>query len=316
MKAFLLLSVILAGSSPVGAEAKKLEDIAPHFAATAQIVWKVPSNGVPKSLWIYKKLPHVFSAATISNAVILAGFQQKGFPKPTTNATFIWDNIPGSTIDEPRPPYFAITPEDGVIQHDIGDRWPDAPNEILVDRAEVDYAWNCLAWLGVDRAQFVKTNVASYGVSFPRQIDGIRFPDETEGFSIQRYGKARRLRFFLLTLPNLQRTREDATATPQEIIQCIRAFKTPVLPNGDEADYFARVKTVAKATSLTITKLTPYYGEGVYGEEPMNDLRPNWVMPVAYLDATATLGTSNVAVRLYSPILASDAVRLLKQDEK
>ena len=199
-----------------------------------------------------------------------------------------------------------------MIQHDIGDRWPDAPNEILADRAEVEYAWNCLAWLGVDRNLFVKTNVAtSSGVSFPRQIDGIRFPDETEGFSIQRYGKERKLRFFLLTLPNLQRMREEATATPQETIACIRAFKTPILPNGEEPDYFARVKTMAKAKKLTISKLTPYYGEGVYGEEPTNNRRPSWVMPVAYLEATATFGTSNATIRLYSPILSSDVKRLL-----
>jgi hypothetical protein len=307
-----ILTILLAGWFSFHAVAASLEEVAPHFAINTEIVWRVPTNDLPKRLWIYKKLPHVFSAATISNAVVLAGFQKKGFPKPSTNTTVIWDKVAGSTIDEPRPPSLLIIPDDGIIQYDLGNRWPNAPNEILADRAEAEYAWNCLGSLGVDRTQFVKTNVAGFGVSFPRQIDGIRFQDESEGFSIQRYGKERKLRGFWLTLPTLQRTKEDTTASPQEIMACIRAFKTPILPNGEEADYFARVKAMAKAKRLMITRLTPYYGEGVYGEEPTNNRRPSWVMPVAYLDATATFATSNAAVRLYAPILSSDVRRLLQ----
>lgn len=307
------LVILLATCSSIHVTAASLEQVAPHFSTTAEIAWRAPTNDVPKRLWIYRKEPHVFSAATISNAVVLAGFQRKGFPKPSTNTTTLWDIPLGATIEEPRPPCFFMMPDEGIIQFDLGDRWPDNPNEILADRAAVEYAWNCLAWLGVDRTQFVKTNVGSPGVSFPRQIDGIRFTCEIEGFSIQQFGKERKLRFFALTLPELQRTTNGLTASPQEIIACIRAFKTPILPNGEEPDYFARVKTMAKASRLTITKLTPYYGEGVYGEEPTNNLRPTWVMPVAYLEATATFGASNAAVRLYSPILSSDVQRLLEK---
>jgi len=209
-----------------------------------------------------------------------------------------------------------ILPEEGLIQYTLGDRWSGSPRDILSGQAEVEYAWNCLGWLGVDRNQFVKTNAASNGVSFPRHIDGIRFPDETEGFSIQRYGKERKLRFFMLTLPKLQRTTNGLTASPQEIIACIRAFKTPVMPSGEEPDYFASAKAVAKAKKLTITKLTPYYGEGVYGEEPPENRRPRWVTPVAYLEATAGFGSSNAAVRLYAPILSSDVRRLLQTQHR
>lgn len=306
-----ILTILLAGWFSFHAVAASLEEIAPHFAINTEIVWRVPTNDLPKRLWIYKKVPHVFPAATISNAVVLAGFQQKGFPKPSTNTTVLWDEVAGSTISEPRPPSFLIIPDDGIIQYDLGDRWPNSLQNIVSDQAEVEYAWNCLAWLGVDRNQFVKTNVASFGVAFPRQIEGIRFQNDSEGFSIQHYGKDRKLRCFGLMLPTLQRTKEDTTANPQGIIACIRAFKTPIIPNGEETDYFARVKAMAKAKKLTITKLTPYYGEGVYGQEPTNNLRPKWVMPVAYLEATANFGTSNAVVTLYSPILSSDVLRLL-----
>ncbi|HOC54462.1 MAG TPA: hypothetical protein PKI20_02440 [Verrucomicrobiota bacterium] len=292
--------------------AATLEEVAPHFATTTEIVWKVPTNQVPKRLWIYGIGPHVFSAATISNAVVLAGFQQKGFPKPSAKATVIWDRIAGSTVGEPRPPYFALTPKRGAIQYDIGDRWPDAPNEILADRAAVEYAWDCLARLGIDRAQFVKTNIASFGVAFPRQIDGIRFQDDSEGFSFQQYGKDRKLRCFCLTLPTLERVKEDTTASPQEIIAAIRAFKVPIMPNGEEADYFARVKAMSKAKRLTITKLSLYYGEGTIGETPPENELPKAVTPVAYLETTADFGTSNAPLTLAAPILSSDVRRLLQ----
>ncbi len=305
------LTILLAMWFSFLANAASLEDVAPHFSANAEIVWKVPTNGVPKRVWIYKKMPHVFSAVTISNAVVLAGFQNKGIPKPSTNATVIWDRIADSTIGEPRPPYFALRPEDGAIQYDIGDRWPDAPNEILTDRAAVDYAWDCLGRLKIDRTQFLKTNIAERGVSFPRQIDEIRFQDESEGFSIQQYGKDRKLRFFALTLPTLQRTKEEATASPEQIIACIRAFKTPIMPNWDEVDYLARVKAMAKAKSLTVTKLTLYYGEGTFGDTPPENEPPKVVTPVAYLQTTASFGTTNATLTLAAPVLSLDVKRLL-----
>jgi hypothetical protein len=312
VKSMMALMILLAVWFSCHVAAATLEDVSPHLSPDAEIVWMVSTNDVPERLWTYKKSPHIFSAATISNAVILAGFQQKGFPKPSAKETVIWgDRMTG----EPRPPYFAVTPHLGAIQYDIGDRWPDALNEILADSATVEYAWDCLARLDIDRTQFVKTNVAHFGVAFPRQIDGIRFQDDSEGFSIQQYGKDRKLRCFCLTLPTLQRMKEDTTASPQEIITCIRAFKTPILPNRDETHYFARVKDMAKAKSLRITKLILYYGEGTIGETPRENEWPTIVTPVAYLEATATFATSNAPLTLAAPVLSSDAKRLLGKPE-
>jgi hypothetical protein len=60
------------------AAAPTLEDLSPHLSTNAQIIWKAPTNNLPKSFCIYKKLPRVFSAAVISNALMLASFQSKG----------------------------------------------------------------------------------------------------------------------------------------------------------------------------------------------------------------------------------------------
>jgi hypothetical protein len=289
-----------------------LEDISPHFSTNVQIIWQAPTNHLPKSIWIYKKLPRVFSATTISNAMILATFQDKRFPKPSTNQIIIWDD---RTNGEPQPPYFRITPDIGEMSYSLGDRAPDSPQEIFKDEAAVERAWDRLAKLGIDRSQLVKTNVASYGVYgvfLPRQIDGIQVYDESEGFSFQQYGSHGKIRYFSVTLPTLQREQNSPTASVQQIIACIRAFKTPSPPNGEEYDYFGRIKNLAKATKLTITKITPYYGEGVYGETPTNNEPSRFVTPIAELEAVADFGNSNATVRLLSPIISSEVNRLLK----
>ena len=111
--------------------------------------------------------------------------------------------------------------------------------------------------------------------------------------------------------PNLERIKQSQVASPQQIIACIRAFKTPSLPNGDETDYFGRIKNLAKVKKLTITKITPFYGEGIYGEAPTNGEPQKNVVPIAELEAVADFGNSNTTVRLLSPIISSEVNRLL-----
>lgn len=304
--AFAVAAFLMAFSSFA---AYTLEDISPHFSTNMPIIWQAPTNHLPKSFWIYKKSPRVFSTTTISNAIILASFQQKGFPKPSTNHITIWDK---HFEGEMEPAYFSILPDAGQMSFSLGDRRPDSPEEISTNEAAVERAWNCLAQLGLDRSQFIKTNDASsggYGVFLPRQIDGIQVYSGSEGFQIQ-FGKQKVLQFCLL-FPNLERDKQSQVASPQQIIACIRAFKTPSPPNGDEPDYFGRIKNLAKTKKLTITKIMPYYGEGIYGEAPTNGELPKIVTPIAELEAVADFGNSNATVRLLSPILSSEISRLL-----
>ena len=287
-----------------------LEDISPHFSTNMSIIWQAPTNHLPKNLWSYKKQPRVFSATTISNAVVLASFQKKGIPKPSRYRIVLWaDRFEG----EPQPPYLVIEPDWGQITYTLGDRAPES-EKVSNDQAAVERAWDCLGKLGIDRAEFVKTNVAApgtLGVFFPRQIDGILFYDESEGFSFAQSSSGR-IRGFSLSSPKLEREKQGQIASPEQIISCIRAFKTPSPPNGDESDYFGRIKNLAKATKLTITRITSCYGEGVYGESPTNNEPTKVVTPLAELEAIADFGNSNTTVRLLSPIVASEVNRLLK----
>jgi hypothetical protein len=286
-----------------------LEDLSPHFSTNMPIVWQAPTDQLPKSFWIYKKLPRVFSATTISNAIILASFQAKGFPKLSTNQVILWaDRFTG----EPQPPNFVILPDEGQLSYSLGDRAPNSPEGIATNRAAVERAWNCLAQLGLDRSQFVETNDTSsggYGVFLPRQIDGTLAQNGAEGFQIQ-FGRKWNVQQFCLLWPKLEPERQGEIAGPSQIIACIRAFKTPLVPD-NKPDYFARVKHLAEAKKLIITKITPYYGEGVFGETPTNNQPSKIITPFAELETIADFENSNTSVRLFAPILSSEANRLL-----
>lgn len=100
------------------------------------------------------------------------------------------------------------------------------------------------------------------------------------------------------------------TASPAQITACIRPHKVIVLPNTDEEAYFQRVKALANARTFTITKITPYYCVGIYGEMPGNE-PSKWITPVAEVEAIADFGITNATVRIFAPILASDVIRTL-----
>jgi hypothetical protein len=86
------------------------------------------------------------------------------------------------------------------------------------------------------------------------------------------------------------------------------------MPDIDEEDYFARLKKLAGAKKLTITKITPCYGAGVFGEVPTNDVPCKFVTPFAELEAVADFGSSNASVRLVSPIISPEVQRLMKSN--
>ena len=171
----------------------------------------------------------------------------------------------------------------------------------------------CASKLGIDLAELVHTNAAGPGcggVFLPRRLNGIPFFDETEGFQIM-FGRDGKVLQFCLLWPRLERDENSATARPGEIIQCIKGHKSVLVPEADARDYFQQVKEVARARKLTITQVTPYYGEGRLGEEPKDSEPAEYVGPMAILVATAESSTNAVFVRLYAPILSSDVRRLL-----
>ena len=308
------------------------ENFSPHFSTNAEIVWQAPTNNLPKGFWIYKRLPpHPFSATVISNAIVLASLQSKGFPKSSTNDFYILEdkgpNYPGII-----PEIFNISPKSATISywspHSDTNSSGIPADEILTRRA-----WAYARQLGVDPAKVALKGMTSHfnqdenyndltnqlcgrGVFLSRELDGIFFTGIGDngangGFWIE-FGSHEQIRAFSLVWPDLKRDKFQQTVSPQQIIACIEAHKIIVLPNVGEEKYFERVKSLANAKTFTITKITPSYSEGVMGEAPTNDAPSEFITPFAELEAIADFGNSNATVRLVSPIISSEVNRLLR----
>ena len=329
LKTFAFFTAIFATTfSSVAESTNSLERFSPHFSTNTEIQWQAPTNRLPKSFLIYKRLsPRPFSASAISNAVILASLQDKGFPKPSTNAFFIWStpNPCGMGFN-----IFSIQPASTTISF-------SSPNQNLStdnvpdDETVTKRAFECAARFGLDQARLIPKNVYSSsnaagceetvtngicarGIFLSRKLDGVSFWGDanngSDGFSIE-FGSRGQIRSFTLVWPNLEPGQKNLTASPKEIIHYIWEHKVMVLPD-DEPNYFGLVKMLAKAKAFTITKIMPYYGEGIFGEVPTNDVPPEVVTPFAELEAVADFGNSNTTVRLLSPIISSEVNRLLK----
>lgn len=325
MKTIVTLMVILlaAFSSLAGLDA--LEKFSPHFATNAPITWKAPVNDLPKNFWVYRKiLPKIFPSTLISNAVVLGSLQDKGCPSPSTNEICLdYDPSPCG-----HPCTFRISPKFAILSYTVTNYVNGSSEAIPGSEMVIKRAWECAARLDIDRSQLVQRTVRTHFCDYnqngrnatnnacgreillSRVIDGISFYDGTEGFSIE-FGSHGKIRCFSLDWPALKRSESRQTASPDQIVNCIKAHKTIMIPNDDEPGYFVRLKSLANARSVTITKLTPYYSEGFFGETPREQEPAKFVAPIAELEAVADLGNSSLTVRLFSPVLSSDVVRLL-----
>jgi len=324
MKAFAVFALMLASALSSSAVLPTWQELNSHLFTNALIVWQSPTNPLPKSFWTYKMLvPRRFTRVVLSNAVVLASLEGKGFPEPSLqNSCFLSDDCQSCSCM--RPCYFSIMPETGSIAFDEPHQ-NNLSNAIPDDDDIVKLAFECAARFGltgpylIPRKVYVtlcdSNRICGRGIFLSRSLDGIGFrgngnDESPEGFGME-VGGNWQIRSFSLAWPELVRDKSSRTLNAAEIIHCIRAHKAIVLPDPDEEDYFARLKTLAGAKKLTITKITPYYGEGIIGEVPTNDLPPEFVTPFAELEAVADFGNSNAAVRLVSPILSSEVSRLL-----
>ena len=291
------------------------------------IVWQAPTHNLPKSFRIYRRLPpRPFLATVISNAIVLASLQDRGFPKPSTNAFYIWGSPDpcGMAFSifsiEPGPTRISFcSTNQNLLTNDI-------PDEETATRR----AYDCAARFGLDRAHLMKAalytsssavgqgdapanGICGRGVVLARNFDGTgcfnfgNGENEVEGFSIE-FGSRGQIRSFSLIWPNLEPAQERLAASPQEIVRSIRERKVLVLPDPPEPDYFGRLKILANAKRFTIVQITPCYAEGLLGEVPANDAPPQFVAPFAELEAVADVGNTRRPVRLLTPILKEDTV--------
>ncbi|HVU06957.1 MAG TPA: hypothetical protein VHG89_00270 [Verrucomicrobiae bacterium] len=327
MKTFTFLIALFAAAYSLPAAMAPLETFCPHFSTNMPIVWQA-TNQWPKNLWTYKMLvPRPFTAEILSNAVILASLESRGFPKPSTQYTcFYADDCQQCSCVLPC--YFSIEPESGRIQFTEPHK-NNLSEAIPSDDDMVKVALECAARFGLAGASLIprkdyvmlcdSNRICGRGIFLSRSLDGIGFCGNgndnwgPEGFGIE-FGGDWQVRSFVFVWPTLERDKSSRALNADEIISCIRAQKTVVLPNGDEDGYFNRIKSLAAAKKLTVTRITPYYNEGVYGDTSEDP--PKMVSPYAELEAVADFGSSNAPVQLWSPITTSEVACLMQPKGK
>jgi hypothetical protein len=336
VKVLIILVLALVQPFLVSAGVSTLEELSSHFFTNGPIIWQASTNHLPKQFWIYQRhLPRIFPATVITNAIVLGSLESKGFPQASTNQTCILADPPcpcGNVCN------FSINPSEASMSFESPNYKDGPPNGIPNDETIAKRAWDYVPQLGLDPAQLIKksffthsynvdkngkdtTNfICGRGIFLSRQLDGVDFfsvdgtdDGDAEGFSIE-FGGYGQIRYYSFRWSAMERYESQQTASPQEIIHCIIAHKTIVLPNGDEESYFARLRALANARKLTITKITPVYGEGVFGEPSTSDTPCKFATPFAELEAIADFGASNATVRLVSPILSSEVKRLLQSN--
>jgi hypothetical protein len=310
-------------SSFAGNATNSLQQFSPKFSTNTQIVWAAPTNQLPKTIWIYKRLPpRPFSGVMISNAIALASLQGKAFPTHSTNSFFVWStpNPCGMSYD-----VFSIEPASGTIsfsstnQNLLTNNVPDG--EVVVKRA-----FECADRFGLNSAELaprrvygasnapgcdpLTTGICGRGVFLARKLDGFCFFGDTgngsDGFSIE-LGSRGQIRSFSLVWPNLERFKQSPCLSPKEIVRCIREQRILVVPGDNEQTYFQRLKMLAGAKTFTVTRITPVYGEGIFGEmPPTNNVPAPFFTPFAELQAEANFGTNKSLVRLLSPLVLSE----------
>lgn len=325
-----ILAFVIGVLVPIFARAtNSLERFAPDFSTNTAILWQPPTMSLPKSLWIYKRLPpQPFLASVISNAIAIASLQDRGIPKPSTNDFFIWSPPDSCGV---RHSIFSIMPAKTEISYCSPNQSLSTdyvPNDETVKKRAFDLASQLglgARWL-IPQNIFCSSNSPGYdgkttngccarGIFLSRNLDGVAFysnggVDEADGFSVE-FGSHCQVRAFSLVWPNLERSQNCKTASPQEIINCLRERRFMVIPNPDEETYFERLKNLSKAKTFTITKITPLYGEGVFGEASTNDIPPKFIVPFAEIEAVASFGSNNSTVKLISPVLSSEIARLI-----
>src|ERR1041385_3720478 len=260
-----------------------LERFSPHLPPSTEIIWRASTNNLPEKLWIYRRLaPRPFSALIIAAATNLASITQ--CPKPSTDPFFVWSDPNPCGM---RYSIFSIQPVSSTISFSLPRQKLLAgvlPDEQTVTQRALAYATQFgLEQELVSPNLFYRTNgpggcgenatdgSCGRGMYLARKLDGVSFfwdgREASEGFSIE-LGAAGQVRAFSFDWPELQPEEQYATASCDEITACIRAQKILVLPEGEETNYFGRVQDLASAKTLTITRLAPYYMEGIFGETP------------------------------------------------
>jgi hypothetical protein len=316
-----IMVLLLAGlplASILAQDVVSIESLSPKFPASVRIIWQVPGNQVPRSLGIYTNLPTIFPVPVLSNAIALASFAMPHKLTASTNMFHLSDRN-----NEIWSPSLDVLPQFGQLGYNVRGE-PTNPTNVPSAAEVTQLAWQYAGLLGLNTAELLerpqsrRARMCEYGpftnrvgarsTFLTRKLGAIELRDY--GLDVE-FGAHKQVRRFMVLWPTLKLAQTVPTATPQQIMQSIRARKTPLAMLEPEG-YIDRATLTAleKTRTLTVMKVTPIYTLGSYGKELSNG--PDQVFtPYAEVEATAQLDRTNLHIRLLSPLLAQDTAALV-----
>ena len=309
----LLPVFFLAVSLRSPADAPRLENPFFHPDTHAEIIWNAPAGELPKNLRIYKMDPQTFSPAVISNAMALASFQWKDLVSPPGYKAVLCFQ---DSKDEFWTRALTIIPQFGQILYRVRAN-PTNSAAVPNDEEVAKRTWKYLAQFQIDPSQLIEkpenrriefcegstTNVCARGIFLTRKMDGIEIRELGFGMDFSSGGQ---IKGFYLVWPVLEVSETFQVVSPDQIVAWVKKGKA--FPTEDELKNPATIKNLTAAQKLIITKITPEYGKGRYGEMPTTESE-NFVSPFGILEGTASLVDTNVNFRLYCPILSTNTIK-------
>jgi hypothetical protein len=315
MKIFIFALIILVGSlcSPAGSfRLEGLEGKTYQPSTNVEIAWAA-TNELPRGLWVYKVIPQTFSMAVVTNLMAIGGFEWKNLVKSPKSRLPDKDLFCFRDKKEYWTRCLTIAPTIGWIEYFANDTDSKAPVEDVPSKVEVEkLALDVLFQMGIDRSllcykrngyetiagklsrdgQKLTTNVVSRGISYDRQIDGVR--SGGIGFYIDFESHAKITRFWL-EWRNLLPYAAHPTLTTNQIIDEIKA--------GHAIGTFSEdLSGLDQVKKLTVVKMTPYY----FDDELYKPF--DFTYPYAELELVADFGNTNTTtLYLQCPILSTNA---------
>jgi hypothetical protein len=292
----------------------------PFKPTDVDLAWGAPTNGLPRSLWVYRAVRSGIPAPVVSNLMALGSF--------TTKDRKEVPNYPHTRfyVDRSGKRDLRIDPDWGYIDyrdHDADDM--NMAEGVPDERKTFELATNLLPKLGINRALLARkpnnsdlrtrqiegtatlwrrpgggrpyaTNLCVRGVIFIRCLDGVDcFGPGIRGGCTIEFGSHAKVSAIRADWRKLKRDKLYPVTTPEKMLEWIREGKASYFPGQDWP-----VGEALSPHKLTITKVTPYYYAEAHGEfhEPNG-----WVYPFAKLEARFDTGSTNEPTDIFCPIL-------------
>lgn len=274
-----------------------------HPPPDVEIMWNAPTN-LPDVLPVYKTMTRNFSPAIISNAMVLASFEESDIV--VSNATLIRFQ---DRKDDKWNRFLNILPEAGQILYYPRTESLGSPKGVPDEQEVSKRAWNYLSLFGIDHSQVCElpenrkvetcpgsTNICSRGVFLSRVMEGNGMREM--GFGID-FGSHAQIQDFYLLWPSWKATGTEHPATVEKIIRWLKHGR--MLPTEDELSDAVKIEQLKKAKILVITGFDLHYGEGRYGELPSKE-NEKLISPFGVLKGAASLESTNINFTFYCPV--------------